>query len=114
MNKPPAQWQTTKTQDFQKDLIVSELVAKAVYCFKVHAECEGGVSPDSELSDPIATGPPPVPERPGKPMASKVTHNSGDLNWSGPESFAQGIGCLPPRLISASRYMKARPSKEEP
>ena len=30
--------------------------------------------------NPIATSPPPVPKRPGKPMASKVTHNSVDLS----------------------------------
>ena len=80
-----------EAQDSRKEVLVSGLAAKVVYCFKVRAECEGGVSPDSELSDPIATSPPPVPGRPGKPTASKVTHNSIHLNWPGPESGIEGV-----------------------
>ena len=86
MDDPSAEWQTTKTHDSQKEVTVSGLVAKTVYCFKVRAESEGGVSPDSELCDPIATSSPPVPGKPGKPMASKVTHNSIQLKWPGPKS----------------------------
>jgi len=55
-------------------------------CFKVRAENEAGVSSDSEMSDPITTSPPPLPGRPGKPTASKVTHNSIRLNWPAPTS----------------------------
>ena len=86
-----AGWQTTKTQDSQTEVTVSGLAAKAVYCFKVRAEGEAGVSPNSEMSDPIATSPPPVPGRPGKPRASKVTHNSVDLNWLYPKSGSVGV-----------------------
>ena len=93
MDDPLAEWQTTKTQDFQKDITLSGLVAKAVYSFKVHAESEAGISPDSEMSDPIRTSPPPVPGRPGKPTASKVTHNSIHLNWPGPKSGIEGVKC---------------------
>ena len=73
--------------------MVSELAGRAVYCFKLHAECEGGVSPDSELSDPIATTPTLVPGRPGKPTASKVTHNSVHLNWPGPRAGIESVKC---------------------
>ena len=91
MNNPSAEWQTTRTQGSQNEFTVSRLVAKSVYCFKVRAECEGGVSPDSEMSDPIATSPPLVPGRPGKPMASKTIHNSIHLNWPGPKSGIEGV-----------------------
>ena len=85
------EWKTTKTDSSQEEATVTKLAAKAVYCFKVRAECNAGVSPDSELSDPIATSPSPVPGRPGKPTASKVTHNSIHLNWPGPESGIEGV-----------------------
>ena len=62
-----AKWQTTKTQDSQTEVTVSGLTANAGYCFKVRAECEDGISLNSELSDLIQTSPPPVPGRPGKP-----------------------------------------------
>ena len=91
MDDPSAEWQTTRTQGSQNEVTVSRLVAKAVYCFKVRADCEDGISPDSEMSDPIATSPPPVPGRPGKPMASKTTHNSIHLNWPGPKSGSEGV-----------------------
>ena len=51
MDDPSGEWQTKKTESSQEELMVSELAGRAVYCFKLHAECEGGVSPDSELSD---------------------------------------------------------------
>jgi len=93
MDDTSAEWQITKTQDSQEEVTVSGLSAKTVYCFKVRAESEAGVSPDSEMSDPIGTSPAPLPERPGKLIASKVTHNSVYLNWSGSESFTQDIKC---------------------
>ena len=63
---------------------VSGLAAKTVCCFKVCAECETGVSPDSEMSDPIVTSPPPAPSQPGKPTAfeSDIQHNSILLQWA--------------------------------
>ena len=92
MDNPSAKWQTTKTQGSQNEVTVSGLAAKVLYCFKVRAECEDGViCPHSELSDPIATSPPPAPGRPGKPTASKVTHNSIHLNWPGPISGIEGV-----------------------
>ena len=91
MDDPSSQWETVKTQGAQEFAKVSGLTAKAVYCFKVRAECEGGVSPDSDLSEPIATSPPLVPGRPGKPTVSKVTHNSIHLNWPSSESGIEGV-----------------------
>ena len=90
MDDVSGEWQTTMTQDSQTEVTVSGLAAKAVYCFKVRAEGEAGVSPDSELSDPIFTRsetspPPPVPGRPGKPNSEHapigelhlITHDYG-------------------------------------
>ena len=91
MDDPSAQWQSTKTQDSHEELTVSGLAAKAVYCFKVCAECDAGVSPDSEMSEPIITDSLPLPGRPGKPTTSKVTHNSVVLHWPGPKSGIDSI-----------------------
>ena len=65
---------------------MSRLDPKTVYVFKVRAESNAGPSPDSELSDLIETL---VPiSMPGKPCASKVTHNCITLTWDKPEQGA--------------------------
>ena len=53
-------------------------------CFKIFSK---GVNPDSELSDSIRTL---VPiSQPGKPFATKVTHDSITLEWKRPKQGAQ-------------------------
>ena len=91
MDDPSSEWQTTRTQGSQKEISVSGLAPKAVYCFKIRTESEAGVSPYSEMSEPIATSPPPVPGPPGKPTACKLTHNSIHLTWPTPKSGAEDV-----------------------
>jgi len=93
MDDPSAQWQAKRTHASQNEVTLTGLTPKAIYCFKVRAECERGVSPDSEMCDPIQTKPPPLPGKPGKPIATKVTHNSIYLHWPGSESFTRDIRC---------------------
>ena len=91
MDDPSSQWQTQNTPDAQEVAKVSGLAAKAMYCFKVRAECEGDVCCESEVSDLIATNAQPVPGKPGQPIVSEVSHNSIHLKWSRPESGSEGI-----------------------
>ena len=93
MDDPSSQWQTHITPDAQKVATVSGLAAKAMYCFKVRAECEGDVCSESEVSDLIATNAQPVPGKPGQPIVSEVSHNSMQLKWARPESGSEGIKC---------------------
>jgi len=99
---PTKQWKVKRTQDSGNTTMITQLIPKTKYRFKVHAQCEVGVSPESEVSDPIETSPnytahqlgdetqvspkpvisyPPVfntkisISRPGKPNPSKVTSN---------------------------------------
>ena len=70
-------------------VILSKFAPNTEYFFKIRAESNTGVSPDSELSDPIRTLMP-VSE-PGKPFATKVTHNSVTLKWERPKQGAQNL-----------------------
>jgi len=79
MYNPSAEWQIERTMGI-KEAVISGLKENTLYRVKVRVECETGAGPDSELSDPIATSPSHLPGRPGKPTASKVTHNSIHLN----------------------------------
>ena len=86
MDDPLSTWQSKRTPDIQNTITIDGLPAKAIYCFKVCAENEAGVGPESEMSEPIITDSLPIPGKPGKPTASKVTHNSVHLHWPGPKS----------------------------
>ena len=76
-------WRTHKTSDPLETAELSDLVPQTSYVFKAQAESIAGVSPDSEISDPIETLSP--ISQPGKPRDSKVTHNSITLEWDKPE-----------------------------
>ena len=91
MDDISSQWETVKTEGAQKFARVSGLAANAIYCFKICAECEACVSPDSEMCDPIAASLLPVSGKPNKPTASKVTHNSIHLIWPGTKSSIEGV-----------------------
>ena len=68
---------------------LSDFVPNTEYTFKVRAESNTGVSPDSELSDLIRTLMP--VSKPGKPFATKVTHNSVTLKWERPKQGSQNL-----------------------
>ena len=80
-------WTAFQTYNAQQNATLSDLEPKTAYVFKLRAECAAGASPDSELSDPIETL---VPvSQPGKPFATKVTHDSVTLKWERPKQGAQ-------------------------
>ena len=79
--KLPGQWQKEIAHTTQEYFVRSNLVPKTEYRFKVRAETATGSSLESELSDIIET----LLPSPGKPYASKKTHNSIRLRWKKPE-----------------------------
>ena len=80
-------WTAFQTCNAQQNATLSDLDPKTAYVFKLRAECVAGASPDSELSDSVRTL---VPiSQPGKPFATKVTHDSVTLMWERPKQGAQ-------------------------
>ena len=75
------------TDKVQEKVTVTNLFYNTKYVFKVQAMCAGDTEDkfasgmESELSDPIATN---TTSPPGKPKASKTTHNSITLVWGTP------------------------------
>ena len=85
--KLPGQWQNKIAHSTQEYFVCSNLVPKTKYRFKVRAETATGSSLESELSDIIET----LLPSPGKPYASKKTHNSIKLCWEKPERGSESI-----------------------
>ena len=56
-NDPTEQWKFKRTQGSVNTTTITQLAPKTKYCFRIHAHCEIGVSPESEISDPIETSP---------------------------------------------------------
>ena len=82
-------WTTFQTYNARQNATLSDLDPETAYVFKLRAESAAGPSPDSELSDPIRTL---VPvSQPGKPFATKVTHDSVTLKWERPKQGAQNL-----------------------
>ena len=79
-------WNSYKLANQHVHVRLFGLVPKTAYVFKVRAESAAGPSPDSELSDCIETHLP-ISE-PGKPTATRVTHNSITMKWDKPERGA--------------------------
>ena len=86
----PDKWNSLKFSSSKEVPTVSKLDPKTAYVFKVTAESTAGPSPDSELSDPIETLS--LISQPGKPHASKVTHNCVTLKWNKPERGVNSVG----------------------
>jgi len=71
------QWIIKRTQDSGNTMMITQLTSQTKYLFKVHAECEIGVSPESEISDPIETSP------------DYTVNQFGDDNTSEPKACEQ-------------------------
>ena len=84
----PDQWSKQKTN--KEEVIVVNLSERTTYKFKVQPECEDGFGVDSDISEPIRTEMI-IPSKPGKPVASNVTHDSIQLEWTKPEQGAHNI-----------------------
>ena len=67
------------------------LAANTNYLFKVQAVCKNGVSPASEVSDPIETKHLPVPGKPSKTTACEVAHNKICITWNSSHNGAKNI-----------------------
>ena len=78
----PHNWSTHTTSGPQMSAHLSGLVPKTQYVFKVRAESATGASSESEVSNIETLSP---IGQPGKPVASKVSHNCVTLKWSKPK-----------------------------
>ena len=75
------QWdEQTRAQTSSKECVVlTKLTPGSLYCFKVTAESDAGSSPESEVCEVRLP-----PDRPGKPHAIDIKHNSVRLKWTEP------------------------------
>ena len=81
------QWISHSTNSALESALLVGLVPITTYLVKIQAVSCAGVSPESDVSDPIETTLSP----PSKPLASEVTHNRLLLDWKEPE---YGADCI--------------------
>ena len=79
INDPLQQWKEVHLDNPKQPVTIESLASQTEYSFKVQAQFEADHI-CSDVSDPIKTDPHPLP--PGKPIASNVTYNSVQLEWS--------------------------------
>ena len=84
------EWIEIKSEGTKESIIVSKLSERALYCFKVQAECADGFGPESEVSEQIYTKIM-LPSKPGKPKAISITHDRIDLVWTKPEQGVHNV-----------------------
>ena len=89
-NDPPDEWIEHKVKSAEEVITVSQLFERTLYLCKVQPECEDGFGLESDISEPITTNMI-VPSKPGKPIATNVTHDSIQLKWTKPEQGAHNI-----------------------
>ena len=78
-------------KDVSKEtVIVPQLSQNTIYYFKIRPECANGAGLESDISEP-ATTKMVVQSKPGKPRASKINHDSIELEWKKPEQDAHNI-----------------------
>ena len=88
---PPDRWMQQKTSNAEEKIILSQLSEGKTYLFKVRPESKSGESgPESDESEPIQTKII-IPSKPGKPIATNITHNTIELEWSKPEQGAHNV-----------------------
>ena len=80
----PDQWCTQTSS--KECLVLTNLTPESLYCFKVTAESDAGSSPASEMSEVRLP-----PDRPGKPWAIDVSHNTIELQWTKPSNRIKSI-----------------------
>ena len=83
-------WIEQEVKGAKEIATVLHLLERTVYSFKVQPECEDGFGLKSDISEPITTKMI-IPSKPGKPIATNVTHNSIQIEWSKPERGAHNI-----------------------
>ena len=84
------EWTEQKVDTVKEKVIVSQLLEKTVYFFKVQPRCGDVLGLESDVSEPLKTEMI-VPGKPGKPNPTKVTHDSIELEWTKPEQGAHNV-----------------------
>ena len=74
----------------RESMIVTNLLEKTTYYFKIRLECTADCCLESEISEPVSTLMI-VPSKPGKPRAVCVTECSIELTWTKPEQGAHNV-----------------------
>ncbi len=76
---PSEVWKKKTTKGKETFMTVDNLQAESLYCFKVRAKCQAGVSQYSKVSDPIKTLPPPIDRLAVvlKSVSIPITHETG-------------------------------------
>ena len=77
-------------QSTKEHALISQLLEKTVYRFKVRPNCEIDHDSESDVSGPIMTKMI-IPSEPGKPKAIITTCSSIEINWTKPEQGAHNI-----------------------
>jgi hypothetical protein len=85
-----SEWIEQRIEGNNESAAVLYLLERRTYSFKVQPEYVDGVGSISDISEPITTKMM-IPSKPGKPRASKVTHNSIELEWTKPEQGAHNV-----------------------
>ena len=89
-NDQPDKWIQHKVKSTKENLVVSELSEYTFYHFKIRPECGVGIGLESDVNDSIQTKMI-LPSKPGKPKATKVAHDSIQLEWTKPKQGAHNI-----------------------
>ena len=89
ISDPSDVWSEQKAAT-NKEVLVAQLSENTVYNFKIRPECETGIGLESDTSDAIQTKMI-IPSKPGKPIATGITHNSIQLEWTEPEEGAHNV-----------------------
>ena len=86
----PNHWMEQRAMTMKEEAAISQLSEKTTYVFVVEPKCEAGVGVESDFSEPITTKMI-IPSKPGKPIATNVTHDSIQLEWTKPQQGAYNI-----------------------
>ena len=89
-NDPPDKWMEQKVESAKETVTISQLSERTIYSFKVRPECEDGFGLESDISEPITTKMI-IPSKPGKPIATNVSHDSIQLEWTKSEQGVHNI-----------------------
>ena len=85
-----SEWIEQTIEGSNESATVLHLSERNAYSFKVQPEYADGLGSMSDISEPVTTKMI-IPSKPGKPRASKISHNSIELEWTKPEQGAHNV-----------------------